>query len=329
MKVSILVPIYNVEEYIERCARSILEQTYDNIEVIFVNDYTEDRSMEKLQSVLMEYSDRNVSIIDHNHNKGLGAARITGLKHASGDFVMFVDSDDYLELQAVEKMVYEQKKNDSDIVIASFTHIFKNGKRLVEYPQHLSIQQLIKNILTRKTSLNVWAKLFKKSLFADNGINFINGINMGEDYVTISRLIYYVRDVSYIDQPVYNYIHINNNSYTYTYKHQNLVELLKAQSIVNDFYRNVGDKLLLKYHRIGNQKLKAELLILMLRSASHNQEEFKLINDLFVDENKIGNYSSYLKFQDRIVIALCRFVSEQIMALLIRIGFNIKQIVKV
>lgn len=328
MKVSILVPVYNVEDYIEQCARSIIEQTYDNIEIVFVNDCTKDKSIERLLSVLTEYSDKKFSIINHDQNKGLGAARITGLNHANGDFVMFVDSDDYLEPDAVERMVTKQKETNSDIVVASFTHIFKGGKHIVENYPHLSHQKLMEKILTREVALNVWAKLFKRSLFTDNDINFIEGINMGEDYATISRLVYYIRNVSYVDQPVYNYIHMNDNSYTSTYKHKNLIELMKAQSVVNSFYKNIGDELLLKHHRIGNQKLKAELLILMLRSPYHSKEEFKQINDLFVDENKIDNSSSKLKFQDRMIIGLCCFLPEMIMALLVRFGFKFKQRIK-
>ena len=107
MKVSILVPIYNVELYIKRCIISLFEQTYNDIEFIFVNDCTKDKSIEILNSTLQQYPQRweQVKIISHKTNKGLAAARTTALQNATGDYVMHVDSDDFLNLDAVEKCV--------------------------------------------------------------------------------------------------------------------------------------------------------------------------------------------------------------------------------
>ena len=107
VKVSILVPVYGVERYIENCAVTLFEQTYENIEYVFVNDSTKDRSMEILHEVMERYPLRrdNVHIITHEVNRGLGAARKTALLNATGDFVMHVDSDDSLSLDAVEMLV--------------------------------------------------------------------------------------------------------------------------------------------------------------------------------------------------------------------------------
>ena len=106
-KVSILVPIYGVEQYIDRCARSLFEQTYPNLEYVFVNDCTKDRSVEVLRKVLEAYPEKGnaVKIVDHERNRGLAAARNTALAHATGEFVCLVDSDDWLELNALELLV--------------------------------------------------------------------------------------------------------------------------------------------------------------------------------------------------------------------------------
>ena len=105
MKVSILVPIYGVEHYIEQCARSLFEQSYSDIEYIFVNDCTPDSSMDILKQVLSIYPNRKsqVRIIEHEHNQGLGAARLTATKAATGEAVMHVDSDDYITPMAPSK----------------------------------------------------------------------------------------------------------------------------------------------------------------------------------------------------------------------------------
>ena len=117
-KVSVIVPIYGVEKYIERCAVSLMEQTLDGIEYIFVDDATPDGSMNVLGNVLQRYTTRSgfVRIARHEINKGLPAARNTGLVLASGEYVFHCDSDDYLEPEMLEKMYVAAKENDADFV---------------------------------------------------------------------------------------------------------------------------------------------------------------------------------------------------------------------
>ena len=106
---SILVPVYGVEKYIERCARSIFEQTYHNLDIVFVDDCTPDKSIDLLQRVLEDYPKRKAQtrIIRHAHNRGLSAARNTAVAAAIGTFLTHVDSDDWIELNAVEVLVSE------------------------------------------------------------------------------------------------------------------------------------------------------------------------------------------------------------------------------
>ena len=121
-KVSMLVPIYGVEKFIERCAVSLFEQTYQNIEYIFVNDCTKDNSVVILKNVMERYPQRKpqVRIIEHEKNKGLAGARNTAVAAATGEFVMHVDSDDYVDKDIVKKTILSQKKVDADIVIVDF-----------------------------------------------------------------------------------------------------------------------------------------------------------------------------------------------------------------
>ena len=103
-KVSILVPIYGVEQFIERCARSLFEQTYQNLEYVFVNDCTPDKSIEILTRIIEYYPKRfnSIRIISHEKNRGIAASRNTAYDNATGEFVTIVDSDDWLELNAIE-----------------------------------------------------------------------------------------------------------------------------------------------------------------------------------------------------------------------------------
>ena len=117
-KVSVLVPVFRVEKYIERCARSLFEQTYSNLEFVFVNDSPDDQSIDVLQRVIEDYPDRvgSIKIINHDSNRGVAAARNTLLDNATGDFVSWVDSDDWLESNAIELLIQKQQRTNSDVV---------------------------------------------------------------------------------------------------------------------------------------------------------------------------------------------------------------------
>ena len=108
-KVSIVVPVYGVEKYIERCARSLFTQTFGDIEYIFVNDCTKDSSMQVLEFVMKDYPARNVRIINKEKNEGLPQARKTGVLASTGDFIMHIDSDDWVEHDIVEKLYARRK----------------------------------------------------------------------------------------------------------------------------------------------------------------------------------------------------------------------------
>ena len=105
IKVSICVPVYGAEKFMEKCARSLFEQTYHNIEYVFVNDCTPDRSIEVIRQVLLDYPQRqaSVKIVEHEHNRGLSASRHTAVLHATGDYFLHFDDDDYMETDAISR----------------------------------------------------------------------------------------------------------------------------------------------------------------------------------------------------------------------------------
>lgn len=132
MKVSILIPVYGVEKYIERCARSIFDQTYQNLDIVFVDDCTPDKRIEILRRVLDDYPERKAQtrIIRHEHNRGLAAARNTAVAAATGTFLTHVDSDDWLELDAVEELVKKQVETGAEIVTGE---VYINEQQIDEH----------------------------------------------------------------------------------------------------------------------------------------------------------------------------------------------------
>ena len=124
MKVSIVIPVYNVEKYICRCIDSVLAQSYKNFEVVVVDDQSPDRSIELVES----YQSEKIRIIRHVQNRGLPASRNTGVKHCHGDYLLFLDSDDFLKPHALEKCIAIAQDHQSDIVSFNSEHINDEGE---------------------------------------------------------------------------------------------------------------------------------------------------------------------------------------------------------
>ncbi len=127
--VSILVPVCNVSDYIERCAHSLFQQTFYDIEYVFVNDCTPDDSIEKLQKIIEQYPNRKpfVKIIHHDKNRGVAAARNTAIDNSSGKYLQHIDSDDWVELDMIETLYNKAETEQADIVVSDILMEKKNG----------------------------------------------------------------------------------------------------------------------------------------------------------------------------------------------------------
>ena len=213
--VSVLIPVFRVENYIERCARSVLCQTYPNIEDIFVNDDTDDASIDILKKVLLDYPERSerVSIINHTKNEGLAKARNTAIDASRGEFMFHVDSDDWIEEFAVEAMMNRQHETNADIVSAEvYKHV--DGLVINDIPSgwDLDKKELLVGILTYKVSTSIWRRIIRRSLYFDNNIKCDERGSAGEDFQVFPRLVYYAKTVSGISTRVYHYNCSNRQS---------------------------------------------------------------------------------------------------------------------
>ena len=213
--VSILVPVYGVEKYIERCARSIFEQTYRNLDIVFVDDCTPDKSIEILKRVLDDYPERKAQtrIIRHAHNRGLSAARNTAVAAATGTFLTHVDSDDWIELNAVEELVKKQIETEAEIVTADFTIWKKDGKESFVWPD-MDKDEYLKALLTNSCKSYIWGRLIKRALYIDNGISTKEGCNFQEDWQVLPRLAYNSLSIYLVHRQLYNYNLMNEHSFS-------------------------------------------------------------------------------------------------------------------
>lgn len=239
-KVSICVPIYGVEKFISKCADSLFKQTYENIEYIFVNDQTQDNSIEVLNSVIEKNPQRKnqIFIIEHSINSGLSAARETAIQHATGTYLMHVDSDDYLEPNTIMECVDHALKDDADVVIFGMIHEFKKKTHVFLPEKYSSKLEYLKAVIRKDIQTGVCGKLYKRSIYSDNDIHCLKGVNFGEDYAVYPRLIYFAKKISFIEKPYYHYLRFNESSYTYKFNLKNVENIKSALNCIVAFFND-------------------------------------------------------------------------------------------
>ena len=240
--VSILVPVYGVEKYIERCARSIFEQTYHNLDIVFIDDCTPDKSIEILKRVLDDYPERKeqTRIIRHEQNRGLSAARNTAVAAATGTFLTHVDSDDWLERDAVEEMVKKQVETGAEIVTGQCIRHNPNSWFYLSRPALKNHNDFVLDMESASINHSIWGRLIRKTLFDNNNVKAAIDINIGEDLLFMSKLAYFSKKNVWTKSLVYHYNFERTSSYTQSadlIKQVNIqVENVKAYISLRKFF---------------------------------------------------------------------------------------------
>ena len=202
MKVSIIVPVYNVEEYLEKCLDSLINQTFKDIEIIIVNDGSPDNSEKIINKYIEKY--HNIKYLKKK-NGGLSSARNYGIKHAKGEYILFIDSDDYIENNMTELMYNKIINDNSDIVVCEFNYDFGNKKIRSYSNLDYTSDPKKKYLLTPPMAC---IRMYKKELF--NDIKFREGIYY-EDLEINPKMVLYAKKISFLDEALYNYV-IRDNS---------------------------------------------------------------------------------------------------------------------
>ena len=242
--ITVIVPIYQVEKYIERCACSLLGQTLRDVEYIFVDDCSPDKSLDVLKRVVDKYPWRKdrIKILRHDSNKGLPAARNTGLGAASGDYIFHCDSDDWADETMLEVLYNRAKMTDADIVWCDWFLSFRKNERYMQQPSYQTGDDALKGLLSGAMKYNVWNKLIKKELYLTNHISFPQGHGMAED-MTIIRLFACARRIVYMPGAYYHYRRTNENAYTHTFSRKHLEDILyNTAETISYIRKEKGDK---------------------------------------------------------------------------------------
>ena len=241
-KVSVIIPVYGVEQCIERCARSLFEQTLDDIEFLFIDDCTPDLSIQILNNVLKDYPSRVplTKIIKMEKNSGQAAVRTKGLYLATGDYIIHCDSDDWVDKTMYEQMYSLAIKGNYDCVICGFTRT--NGvDSHVEHIENVKTT-LFEDLLRNNLSLSLWNKMYSRLLF--NKETFLPPVgNMGEDAIINFQLSLNCKNVGVINKSLYYYFeNINSICTNPTLKAaiSRFRESYKNVPILIDFFKSNG-----------------------------------------------------------------------------------------
>ena len=231
-KVSVIIPVYRVEKFIERCARSLFEQTLDDIEYIFVNDCTDDASMDVLERIIREYPQRKNQILIENMltNCGLPAVRQHGISLATGDYIIHCDSDDWVDVNMYKTMYQKAFDENLDIVICN--HYYSCENENIYRDCALCSDNYLRDLITQSVAVAVWNKLVKKEIYTNNKIIYPKH-NFGEDYALTTQLVMYANTCGFVNEAFYYYRQNNPNAIT---KQQSSFAVQKQ---FNDYNKNV------------------------------------------------------------------------------------------
>ena len=251
-QVSIIVPAYNVENYIERCLNSLVNQTFKDIEIITINDGSTDKSLELLNKYAKE--DIRVSVIDLG-DEGVSYCRNLGVEKANGKYIMFVDSDDWIDSNMIEAMYKKAEENKLDLVMCSYIREFKDHSKEKRFnlPEEIIYKEdKVKNELLRKlvgpvkeelsnpemldALGTVWGKLYRADILKENKIKFVDLKEIGSAEDTLFNIFTfnYLKKVMFLNKPMYHYWRDNPKSVTSQYNPK-----LKEQRKV--FFKYISD----------------------------------------------------------------------------------------
>ena len=268
-KVSIIVPMYNASDYIEKCAKSVLDQTFYDLEIIFVDDCSSDSTIQVLKKTISMFPERDgqVNILNHRINKGVSAARNTGLEIASGEYFIQIDSDDWVERNMVSDMYEKAKNEDSDIVWTDFYVEYPNKSNLKKYREQKITSKSsdsIKGILAGDLHSGLWNKLIRRRICVERNIRFPEEIKTCEDTVFITLFLTFAQRISYIPNAYYHYF---QNPVSLTIK-RNRQTYESEFEVVRILEKNLDNEIYLENLLIYKGRIKRNMLFSGLFSKS-------------------------------------------------------------
>ena len=345
-KISVIIPVYNGERYINGCLESLNKQTLDNIEIIFVNDGSTDQTRDILKKI--SNSRDNIKVINQN-NSGPGKARNEGIRIAKGEYIKFLDVDDVQDREMLQKMYKMIEETNSDVVVCGIKEVSKEGTqyRLLEFDTGTVLESNeIKEFILKKVIRNgggIFAssvnKMYKRSFIQGNNIFFDEERIYGEDWFFNQRVLGKCKKMTFVNEPLYIYMRINNNSIMYSY-HNNLFQLhLRSRKFIRERMEEWGTN---SKEDIKNWNMRfCEKVIESIENEMSNRnlvrlskkiENIKLIvnNDevkLAIKENHQGVLRKMIFKQNYLILSIWVYYRSVIRVNLSKIKNNLRELI--
>lgn len=285
--VSVIIPVYNVEKYIERCAKSLLSQTLGDIEYIFIDDCTPDGSIKVLQKVLTKFPTKAgmVRIERMPTNSRQAAVRKYGIQLAKGDYIIHCDSDDWVDTDLYEKMYNEAVNSGADVVMCPIKDEYKAYGSTRPIPLLPSkCNEVVENWYKNSVGMFCWNKLVKRSIYTDNNLLPYEGVNMWEDNGLMLRVFYYAKGLSQIEGSVYHYNQANTGAMTSGYGRNAVDQMIKCAKLLGEFFESKDDGI--KYKKtVKTLKYLAKLNLVTTR-----YDWLKEYYNIFPDSNEAAKW---------------------------------------
>ena len=283
-KVSVIVPIYNVAMYVEKCARSLFEQTLDDMEFLFIDDKSTDNSIDILLHTLANYPNRiaQTRVLAMPSNGGQAAVRRYGMLEATGDYVIHCDSDDWVDLDLYELMYNKAITENADIVVCDEVLQYNDCQKIVlERELSHSCRNVIANWYSNILGLFLHNKLVRRELYVKYDVYPWDGLNMWEDNGLIARLLYYGGTVSQIRNVYYHYNRTNINATTVGYGEKHVAQMIGIAQHLTEFFESKPDA------KDFTQTVKAFQFLARINLITDSFKNVKRYNQTFVGSESI------------------------------------------
>ena len=288
IKVSIIVPVYGVEKYIDKCLNSLVKQSFKEIEVIVVNDGTKDNSQKIVDKYVKKYPDKIKSYI--KENGGQGSARNYGLKKASGEYIGYVDSDDFVEKDMYKKLYNKAKENNYDIVVCGNYNVSEDyqNKNIDAFINNYNTD--LENIFFGKMA--VWNKIYKRDILIKNKLEFKEKV-WYEDLAFTLKAIMNSNTFAFIDEPLYDYLIREGSTMNNSNVQRNLEILDAFNDILSYIQHNKKEEYFSKIEFLAIDHIYISAIVRVLKAEADDKVKRETINKLIDYMNKkFPNYKN-------------------------------------
>lgn len=298
IKASVIVPMYNVGRIMKPCLDSLFSQTLTNFEIVFVNDCSADETIDYLRAYLAEQTrcDIQYKLVSHAVNRGVATARNTGLAYAEGEYIYYVDADDYIENDTLLNFYDVATTSNLDVVGCEWYLSFNETERHVPQADVTNGDELFGKMACGVVRWNLWLFFVKRALYKEYDIRFIENMNMGEDMMVMMKLALHTKTVKMLHRPYYHYIQTNTNSLTKNFR-RHIDQVTTNVREVANYLKQIKREDMKQY--LYQLQLSVKLPLLISANSAHYQfwrEWFPESNDYIGDNPCISFRTKTLQY---------------------------------